>query len=219
MSEAWAGIVAAATKVLVTKVPGSLDLNRYALDRALRIVEALDKLAMVISRQHPDPLGRVDLARIAALYTCIGLTTSPTPKPRSPAEAAEDAGEIAADQLQPLLPPADLDLVLTILSQYRHAGRKKPDLLEAQLLSDAVALEDLGLIGLWNQTRPFHAAGKTLQQLLKLWKTQHEYGYWETRLRDGFHFPLARQVAAARLERMQQIYDQLAAQARADDIL
>ena len=34
-----------------------------------------------------------------------------------------------------------------------------------------------------------------LEQLLRLWKTQQEYGYWETRLREGLYFEPTRHAA------------------------
>ena len=105
--------------------------------------------------------------------------------------------------------------MLTILQEQRHRETKMP---EARLLSDALVMEDFGLIGLWNQNRQFHASGKTLEQLLKLWKAQHDYGYWESRLRDGFHYEASRRTARERLSQMKGIYDRLQREHLGEDL-
>lgn len=218
MADVWVGVVSAVGRALVTKVPGQLEPQRYAHDRAMRIVRTIDRLVQVISaNQRPK---RVDLVRIAALYACIGLDQN-IPKVRTvapppvAAQTLDDAAELAADQLQNLLPAGDIDLMLRILHEHRT---KSPALPEAQLLADAIALEEVGLVGLWNQTRAGHAAGKTLEHLVKLWRTQREYGYWESRLRDGFHFEVSRKVASARLARMGPIYEEMLREHAAEDI-
>ncbi len=213
MADAWAGIQAAVGKALAPRLAGQLEPHRYAHDRAMRIVRTLDRLAKAIPAELRPK--RIDLVRIAALYACVGLTAPPRARTASADSAVDDAAELATDQLQSFLSAADIDLTLRILREHRL---KETKLAEAQLLSDAISLEDVGLVGLWNQTRHFHALGRTLEQLIKLWKTQQEYGYWESRLRDGFHFEPARKVAAARLAEMEPIFNQLARQQAAEDV-
>lgn len=216
MSDTWNGIVSVAGKVLVTKVPGQLEPHRYAQDCALRIVRTIDHL--VKAMPTADRPKRVDLVRIAALYACIGLEQHPAKgggRHLSSHEAINDAAELAADQLEKLLPTPDIDLTLRILHEHRT---KQPKLPEAKLLSDAVAMEEVGMVGLWNQTRATHNTGRTLDHLIKLWRTQREYGYWETRLRDGFHFEISRKVARARLEAMEPIFERMLREHLADDI-
>src|SRR6185437_5518929 len=120
-------------------------------------------------------------------------------KPVSGIETNDEMAELASDQLQSHLSAKDIDLTLNIIREQRARGAKLP---EAQLLADALALEDFGLVGLWNQLRQFHATGRTLDQLIKLLKNQHEYGYWEARLRDGIYFDVTRNTARRRLEEM-----------------
>jgi len=221
MTEQWTGIVSTVGKALIAKVPGQLVPHRYAHDKALRIVRTLDKLVTAIpSAERPQ---RIDLVRIAALYACINLDP-PAPAHAgkrlphhnpSPQTSIDDAAELATDQLQNILPTADIDLTIRILHEHRT---KTPTLSEAKLLADAVSLEELGLVGLWNQTRNCHLSGKSLDHLLKLWRTQKEYGYWEARLRDGFHFAVARNVAAARLKRMEPIFEAMLREHLAEDI-
>jgi hypothetical protein len=216
MHDHWAAIQAAAGKVLSPKTPGHTDPPRYALDRALRVIRAIDRLAPLAHDSFPH----LHLARAAALYATIAQCGCHTPAgtPSSsghPAanghkgaddQALNDAIELASDQLKSILPPDDLDLLLRILREHRRRHTALP---EARLLADALCLEEFGLIGFWHQLRAFHAASKTPEQLLKLWKAQHDYGYWDTRLRDGFHYPAARAAAQSRLDHMQSLFDRL----------
>jgi len=213
MVDPWAGIQTAVGKALAPRLAGQLEPHRYAHDRAMRVVRTIDRLARAIPTELRPK--RIDLVRTAALYACIGLTAPPRARTSSADNSVDDSAELAADQLQPFLSAADIDLTLKILREHHLKETKLP---EAQLLSDAISLEDLGLVGLWNQTRHFHALGRTLEQLIKLWKTQQEYGYWETRLRDGFHFEPARKVAAARLKQVAPIFEQLLKQQQAEDV-
>jgi hypothetical protein len=117
--------------------------------------------------------------------------------------------------MKDLLPAHDLDMVVQILREHRQRDAKLP---EARLLADALSMEEFGLIGLWNQNRQFHASGKSLEQLLKLWKAQHDYGYWESRLRDGFHYEATRRAARERLAQMKGIYERLQRENICEDV-
>jgi hypothetical protein len=201
MADVLETILAGATKTLAVRLAGQTDLHRYALDRAQRLIRVVGALAERI----PEALRprRVDLVKIAAIYTCVPLAG---PAGAGAARAEDDGSELAADQLKDLLPAGDVELVLKMLLEYR---RRNAALGESRLLSDAVALEDIGMVGLWNQTRNFHAAGKTLEQLLRLWKTQQDYGYWETRLREGLHFEVTRVTAQRRLDALHAILERM----------
>jgi hypothetical protein len=210
MSENWSSILAAASKSLNVKLPGQTEPARFAQDRALRVVRAVEKLAPSVGER----VERGDLAKIAALYAIVAQTNASPGKPADD-EAYGDAAETAADQLKDLLPQNDLDLMIQILQEHRRRDSKMP---EARLLSDAMTMEEFGLIGFWNQVRQFHASGKSLEQLLKLWKAQHDYGYWESRLRDGFHYESARRTARDRLGQMKGIYERLQREHLSDDV-
>lgn len=211
VAENWTAIQSVVSRSLVVKVAGQTDPARYALDRAMRVVRSIEHLAAAAGTGAGE---RVDLARIAALYAGVAqLAAGPVKLPDD--SAFDDAAETAADQMKDLLPAADSDLMIRILKEHR---KRDTQLAEAKLLADALALEEFGLIGLWNQSRQFHGAGKTVEQLLKLWKAQHDYGYWESRLRDGFHFEISRRVARERLGQMKGIYERLQREHLCDDI-
>jgi len=218
MADIWTSIQGLVNKQLAPRPVGAVEPHRYALDRALRVIRTIELLSGLIQRELPAQTpARTDIIRIAALYASVPLA-GPARSQRSAAldEPLGDAMELAADQLPAILSPEDVELVLRILREYRLRTTTLP---EAQILADAIGLEDLGLIGLWNQMRSFHAAGRTLDQVVRLWKTQHEYGYWETRLRDDFHFAAARRVAQLRLESLAPIYAELMRQQAGEDIV
>ena len=210
MTENWSTILTVASKALTTKLPGHIEPVRYAHDRAMRVIRCLERLAPAVGER----IERVDLAKAAALYAAVAQNVAEPGKPADD-EAYGDAAELASDQLKDLLSPPDLDLMLRILQESRRRNAKMP---EARLLADALSMEEFGLIGLWNQNRQFHASGKTLEQLLKLWKAQHDYGYWESRLRDGFHYEAARRCARERLGQMQGIYERLQREHLCEDV-
>ena len=210
MADNWAAIQAVVAKALAAKLPGQTEPARYAQDRALRVVRCLEKLAPMVGQR----IERTDLARIAALYAGVAQGVA-GPGKLPDEDSYDDAAELAADQLKELLPAADLDQMLKILKEHRKRDTQLP---EAKLLADAIAMEEFGLIGLWNQSRQFHAAGKSLEQLIKLWKAQHDYSYWDNRLRDGFHYEAARRAAKERLGRMRGVYESLQREHLGEDV-
>jgi hypothetical protein len=210
MAENWVAIQNVVSRSLLTKVPGQTEPARYAQDRALRVVRCVERIA----QQSVERVERLDLAKVAALYA--GVAQNIAGPGLGPDDAAYDAAtELAADQMKDLLPPEDIEIVGRILHEQRKRDTRLP---EAKALADALALEEFGLIGLWNQSRQFHASGKTLEQLVKLWKAQHDYNYWESRLRDGFHYDVTRRAAKDRLSQMNGIYERLQREHLADDI-
>jgi len=207
----WSAITTMAGRTLAPRSPGQLDVSRYAYDRALRIARMVERLAARLTAdERPE---HVDLTRVAALYSCVG--SNGDSGGHTAGGGADDGAELAADQLPAYLPPGDVDLVVRVLGEFRSRTTRLP---EARLLADAVGLEDLGLVGLWNQTRAFHAAGKTLEQLVRLWKTQSEYGYWESRLRDSFHFDTTRKVAQERLKHLAAVYERMEREMLGEDV-
>ena len=210
MTDNWSAILNVAGKALVTKLPGQIEPSRYAQDRATRVIRCLERLAPVVGER----VERLDLAKAAALYAGVAQNVAGPGRPADD-EAYGDAAELAADQLKDLLSPEDLDLMLRILQEHRRRDAKMP---EARILADALTMEEFGLIGLWNQNRQFHASGKTLEQQLKLWKAQHDYGYWESRLRDGFHYDSSRRCARERLGQMKGIYERLQREHLCEDV-
>ncbi|MEJ5259918.1 MAG: hypothetical protein WHS88_07000 [Anaerohalosphaeraceae bacterium] len=82
-------------------------------------------------------------------------------------------------------------------------------LVEAQILSDARLLDEIGAFGLLHEFRRYFLQGKGAAALLDGWDRRVEYRYWDARLKEGFHFQTVRQIAQSRFAAMEQYIRQL----------
>lgn len=117
-------------------------------------------------------------------------------------ERAEEAAELligiaGADASEELL-----DRTTRILHEMPH---RSPMLEEAKLLADALNLEDFGVTGLVNLAIQTARQGGGVGQVADGLQKRELYGYWEARLKDGFHFPPIRALARQRLEHARQV--------------
>ena len=100
-----------------------------------------------------------------------------------------------------------LDKTTRLLHEMPH---RSPVLDEAKLLADVVNLEDFGVIGLVEQIFTIGKQGEGLAQVAEGLDKREEYGYWDARIRDGFHFAAVRRIAERgwrMRERLQSCYD------------
>ena len=95
-----------------------------------------------------------------------------------------------------------IDRVTNILLALPH---RVPELEEAKLLADALNLDDFGVVGLRQPRHPARPTGRGRQPGRRGRGKREEYGYWEARLKDGFHFEPVRRLARQRLEQMRQV--------------
>jgi len=112
----------------------------------------------------------------------------------------KDRSEQAAELLVSMLDDVDealLDRATRLLHEMPH---RSPVPEEAKLLADALNLEDFGVIGLMDQMIQLARQGDGVAQLADGIDKREQYGYWEARLKDGFHFELVRQIATRRLD-------------------
>jgi len=78
--------------------------------------------------------------------------------------------------------------------------QRNPESEQARLLADALGLEDFGVIGIVAQTIALARQGGGVGQVADGLEKREQYGYWEARLNDGFHFEPVRVIAKTRLE-------------------
>jgi hypothetical protein len=97
-------------------------------------------------------------------------------------------------------PGADAQLLTRTLALLEQMPEKSPKSTEARLLADAVNLDDFGVSGLIVQALQLARQGEGLNQLIDGAEKRELYGYWDARLKDGFHFEPVRRIAEARLE-------------------
>lgn len=111
-------------------------------------------------------------------------------------ERAEESAELLLGL--PLDAPEDLlDRTTRFLHEMPH---RSPMLDEAKLLADAINLDDFGVTGLVQQAIQLARNGEGALQLADGVEKREQYGYWEARLKDGFHFEPVRQIARRRLD-------------------
>ncbi len=94
--------------------------------------------------------------------------------------------------------------------------QKRPISEQARLLADALNLEDFGVTGLVLQMVALTRQGQGVTMLADGLEKREQYGYWEARLNDGFHFEASRQLARKRLEAARKVAALLAAELKED---
>jgi hypothetical protein len=124
-------------------------------------------------------------------------------------EAAELMVGVAGTDTDELL----LDRSARLLHEMPH---RSPMLDEARLLADAVNLEDFGVVGVALQVVQLARQGEGLSQLAEGCEARELYGYWDARLKDGFHFEAVREIAQRRLENARLVCSMLIAELRED---
>jgi hypothetical protein len=112
-------------------------------------------------------------------------------------DRAEESAELLIGLAMSEADESLLDRTTRILHEMPH---RSPMLDESKLLADAVNLDDFGVTGLVIQILQLSRQGEGLLQLADGLEKREQYGYWDARLKDGFHFEPVRQIARRRLD-------------------
>ena len=116
-------------------------------------------------------------------------------------DRAEQAAELLTEAVGGEIDESLLDRTARLL----HETPQHPPVMEdAKLLADAVNLDDYGVIGFSLQAIQLARQGDGIAQLIDGLEKREQYGYWEARLKDGFHYEIVRRIAQARLEHLRQ---------------
>jgi hypothetical protein len=117
-------------------------------------------------------------------------------------ERAESAAEMLVGLLSDLGHDALVEQTVAILNEVyqRHPSGEL-----AMLLADALNLEDFGVVGLVNQIISISRQGAGVVQVAQGLEKREQYGYWEARLKDGFHFEPIRAIARKRLDHARKV--------------
>lgn len=102
-------------------------------------------------------------------------------------------------RLAPILAPGAIQLAARIIREYPDRQSKLP---EAQALAEAEALDEFGLQAIWLMVRRQMAEGRTLADMVELWRRQEEYGYWPARIKETLRFSATRALAEERWQAM-----------------
>jgi hypothetical protein len=122
-------------------------------------------------------------------------------------ERCEQSAELLVSLVGPDVEEGLLDRTTRLLHEVPH---RAPVIDEAKLLADALNLDDFGVIGLVNQTIQLSLQGEGVADLVTASEKREQYGYWDARLKDGFHFQPIRQIATKRLESSRRVAKMLA---------
>ena len=131
-------------------------------------------------------------------------------------ERAEQAAELLVSGLSD---DADEQLIERTARLLRELPVRAPKLVEAKLVADAVNLDDFGVTGLILQAMQLARQQGSLTAVAEGFVKRQQYGYWEARLKDGFHFEPVRQMARTRLESARQAAGLLLEELREDQTL
>jgi hypothetical protein len=128
-------------------------------------------------------------------------------------ERAEQSAELLVTAMGDHVPEDLLDRATRLLQEMPH---RPPMLEDARLLADALNLEDFGIVGLLVQMIQLTRQGDGVVQLVEGADKREQYGYWEARLKDGFHFEPIRQIARRRLVHARQVAKMLQEELKED---
>jgi hypothetical protein len=186
------------------------------LDDALRLWQRVEKLvAMNLVPAEGLDRDALELACYALQLPSRRTRTLPTGRPQRSTlrERSEESAElllgVAGNDTDELL----LDRSTRLLHEMPH---RSPMVDEARLLADAVNLDDFGVLGVALQVVQLARQGEGVNQLAEGCEARELYGYWDARLKDGFHFEAVRQIAQRRLESARQVCAMLSAELRED---
>ncbi len=112
-------------------------------------------------------------------------------------DRAEQSAELLAATFGAEIDESLLDRTTRLLHEL---PQRTPMLDEAKVLADAVNLDDFGAIGMINQAMQVGRQGQGVNRFYEGCQNRELYGYWDARLKDGFHFEAVRELARERLE-------------------
>jgi hypothetical protein len=185
---------------------------------AIRLWRRVGRFQQLGLLTHMVDVDALELACYALQLPLRQNKKLPTGKPAraSLRDRAEEAAEMLVGLLEDTADDSLLDRTTRLLHEMPH---RSPMLDEAKLLADAVNLDDFGVIGIVNQITQLARGGEGLALLADGLQKREQYGYWEARIREGFHFMAVRNIAEARLARAREVAKLLAADMQEDNVI
>jgi hypothetical protein len=129
-------------------------------------------------------------------------------------ERCEQAAELLLTHLSD---PRDAALLERATRILRELPQRTPAAEESRLLADALNLDDFGVTGLFLQAMHLSRQHASVRQVADGYEKRRQYGYWEARLKDGFHFEPVREMARARLQHADRAAELLISELREDE--
>ena len=167
----------------------------------MRNVECICKLPELVEADLP--VDRFCL-RAATYFSDLGFVSSHD----SPAQTV-------SDKLADVITEQKINKINTIISE---SINKLTRMNEAKILSDARSLDDMGILGIFSEFYRCILHGKGAQDILESWRKKIDYGYWQARLKEGFHFESVRRIATQRLSLRDDFMTQFAVEHNNQDL-
>ncbi|MDO8632705.1 MAG: HD domain-containing protein [Phycisphaerales bacterium] len=133
----------------------------------------------------------------------------------APESACSEGARMMERSLKELIPPETLDRAGVAI---RARNDRQTEQIEAQIIAEADNLEEFGLMFLWPAIRRGAFDGKGVQSILDTWRRRIEYQFWTARLTDSFRFETTRNLAVARLARLETFMSDLLIQQEVEDL-
>lgn len=171
--------------------------SRRLIEDAERLVRLIHDLARRVESSRPPDLSLMELAAYAIqlpLRQTDHLTVGKLGqinRRRLAEQAIEQLCRLMGSDLHKQV----LEKLVQLLGDFHE---KSPVTVEARLLSDVLNLEDFGLTGLLGFACRAGWHGQGITTVLEGARKREQYGYWEVRLREDFHFPVVRDLARQR---------------------
>lgn len=187
-----------------------------------RLVDDAERLWARVKTFAARRVADIDGETVAVELACYALQMPLMHRKNLPAgklgrtslkDRAEQSAELLVSQLGDELTEDLLDHTTRVLHEL---PQKSPVLDAAKLLADAVNLEDFGVVGFSTLAQQLGRQGDGVLQLLQACEKRELYGYWDARVRDGFHFEPIRRIARKRLEELRRVLKSLEAEMSED---
>ncbi|MBN2842923.1 MAG: hypothetical protein JXM68_07525 [Sedimentisphaerales bacterium] len=196
--------------------------DRYLIDRAYRILRHCACIAQLpdVRRFHVDQ----QCLNIASLMRDTGFARYANQQDKMSRMALADLSDedmrdfstqVVQEKLIGILNPREMERVCSIIIE---SGKRNTSLAEAMILSDARNLDDMGAIGIFNESRRYMIHGRGVTDAIASWRRKIEYEYWNARLRESFRFDSVRIIAEQRLNKAVQFMEQMETENRAADL-
>lgn len=215
-------VIPVARQLLIIQI-NEEERDLWLWERSQRVMQ-LARLVARIPEVADESIDQTGLGA-AGLFHCAGWLTQIQQSPltrwqvlgRPTSDIQRELGAaLLQEHVGHLLPPKTARLAAEAI---RQCNDRTTPLLEAQLLSEAENLDDVGVTHILRQFRQYQADGRPLKQLFESWARQQEYRYWEARLNDGFRFDTTRQLARERLRAVEAFMAALARDLQGTDLL
>lgn len=128
-------------------------------------------------------------------------------------DRCEQAAELLVSLVGSDVEESLLDRTTRLIHEIPH---RSPVIDEAKLMADVLNLEDFGIIGLIIQAVQLGLQGEGVGDLSVAAEKREQYGYWEARIKDGFHFEPVQAIAVKRLAISRRVAKMLADELKED---